>query len=165
MLADLSAEHYIWVAEVDRSNPDATRVQEWAHRLLARLSTFFDEAQILTVPDSYTGMTFELWKTTHCYQMGSGCPDHRQRGLEQGPACPRHCPPGLGPREGRSGEEIPAIPCGAFMAPRVAIGCISPRRRRGEQGRGNFQSERHVQGVRFAMASGDSRVVEVVTRR
>ena len=37
LLADLSAEHYSWVASGDESNPDATKVQERADAFLERL--------------------------------------------------------------------------------------------------------------------------------
>ena len=71
LLADLSAEHYSWVASGDESNPDATTVQERADAFLARLRTFFVDATILTLPDTYTGVTLEFLKKTSYYRIGN----------------------------------------------------------------------------------------------
>ena len=71
LLADLSAEHYSWVASGDTRNPDATRVQERADAFLARLRTLFDEAMILTLPDTYTGATLEFLKKSSYYRIGN----------------------------------------------------------------------------------------------
>ena len=71
LLADLSAEHYSWVASGDERNPDATRVQERPGAFLERLRTQFDEAMILTLPDTYTGVTLEFLKKSSYYPIGN----------------------------------------------------------------------------------------------
>ena len=42
LLADLSAEHYTWVATDDKQNPDATTVQARADAFLDRLHQLFN---------------------------------------------------------------------------------------------------------------------------
>ena len=70
MLADLSAERYSWVASGDEANPDATTVQARAEAFLSRLGTLFDDALVLTLPETYTGVTLEFLKTTSYYHIG-----------------------------------------------------------------------------------------------
>ena len=70
LLADLSAEHYSWVATGDASNPDAQRVRERAEAFLERLGTLYDDAMILTLPDTYTGVTLQFLKKTSYYPIG-----------------------------------------------------------------------------------------------
>ena len=71
LLADLSAEHYSWVVSTDGSNPDATKVQERADAFLERLRTLFDDAMILTLPDTYTGVTLQFLKKSSYYAIGT----------------------------------------------------------------------------------------------
>ena len=71
LLADLSAEHYTWVATGDKQNPDATTVQSRADAFLARLNTLFNAGLILTLPDTYTGVTLKFLKKTHYYRFGN----------------------------------------------------------------------------------------------
>ena len=70
LLADLSADHYTWVATGDKKNPDATTVLRRAHEFLARLSTLFDEALILTLPDTFTGVTLKFLEKPSYYRYG-----------------------------------------------------------------------------------------------
>ncbi len=72
LLADLSAEHYTWVATGDKRSPDATTVQSRADAFLARLHMLFNKGLILTLPDTYTGATLKFLETTHYYQCGKG---------------------------------------------------------------------------------------------
>ena len=67
LLADLKAEHYSWVASGDKRNPDATTVQSRADAFLTRLRTLFDDALILTLPDTYTGATLKFLQKTSYY--------------------------------------------------------------------------------------------------
>ena len=71
LLADLSAEHYTWVATGDKRSPDATTVQARADAFLARLHTLFNEGLILTMPDTYTGLTLKFLETTSYYRYGN----------------------------------------------------------------------------------------------
>ena len=71
LLADLSAEHYSWVATGDVRNPDATMVQERASAFLERLRVLFEDAMILTLPDTYTGATLEFLKKSTYYCIGT----------------------------------------------------------------------------------------------
>ena len=71
LLADLSAEHYTWVATGDKRNPDATTVQSRADAFIARLHALFDQALIFTLPDTYTGATLEFLKETSYYRVGN----------------------------------------------------------------------------------------------
>lgn len=70
LLADLSAEHYTWVAGGDKQNPDATTVQSRAEAFQARLDTLFHQGLILTLPDTYTGVTLQFLQNTSYYQCG-----------------------------------------------------------------------------------------------
>jgi len=69
--ADLSAEHYSWVASGDKRNPDATTVQSRGDAFLTRIGTLFDEALILTLPDTYTGVTLKFLEKTSYYNIGN----------------------------------------------------------------------------------------------
>ena len=69
-LADLSAEHYTWVAGGDKQNPDATTVQSRAEAFQARLVTLFNQGLILTLPDTYTGVTLKFLQKSSYYQCG-----------------------------------------------------------------------------------------------
>ena len=70
LLADVSAEHYAWVATGDKKNPDVTTVMRRANEFLARLSTLFDEALILTLPDTFTGVTLKFLEKPSYYRYG-----------------------------------------------------------------------------------------------
>ena len=70
LLADLSAEHYSWVATGDKANPDTTTVEERADAFLNRLHRLFTEGMILAMPDTYTGVTLEFLKDTSYYRYG-----------------------------------------------------------------------------------------------
>ena len=71
LLADLSAEHHSWVASGDERNPDATTVQSRADAFLARLRMLFDEALILTLPETYTGVTLKFLQKISYYRIGN----------------------------------------------------------------------------------------------
>ena len=60
MLADLSAEHYSWVASGGEENPDAATVQARAEAFLSRLRALFDDAMALTLPQTCTGVMLEF---------------------------------------------------------------------------------------------------------
>ena len=49
LLADLSAEHYTWVATGDKKFPDATTVLSRANVFTARLDTLFNKSMILVI--------------------------------------------------------------------------------------------------------------------
>ena len=70
MLADLSAEHYSWVATGDKQNPDATTVETRADAFLARLDKLFLEGMILTLPDTFTGTTLKFLSKTSYFRYG-----------------------------------------------------------------------------------------------
>ena len=70
LLADLSAEHYTWVATGDKRNPDATTVQSRAEAFLARIHTLFNKGLIVSLPDTYTGVTLKFLKKTSYYRVG-----------------------------------------------------------------------------------------------
>ncbi len=82
LLADLSAEHYTWVATGDKRSPDATTVQSRADAFLARLQVLFTEGVILTMPDTYTGATLGLLEKTHYYPLDRRVHTIWDRGLE-----------------------------------------------------------------------------------
>ena len=67
LLADLSAEHYTWVAGGDKRNPDSTTVQSRAQSCQARLDTLFNQGLILTLPDTYTGLTLKFLRKFSYY--------------------------------------------------------------------------------------------------
>ena len=70
LLGDLTAEHYTWVASGDKQNPDSTTVKSRADAFLARLHTLFIEGMILTLPDTYTGITLAFLNKTSHYRLG-----------------------------------------------------------------------------------------------
>ena len=72
LLADLSAEHYTWVATGDKRYPGATTVQSWADAFLTRLDVLFTKGMILTLPHTYTGATLKFLETTRYYQLDKG---------------------------------------------------------------------------------------------
>jgi hypothetical protein len=72
LLADLSAEHYTWVAGADKRNPDATTAHSRADAFLARLDTLFNKGMILTLADSFTGVTLKFLAETSYYKIGRG---------------------------------------------------------------------------------------------
>ena len=71
-LADLTAEHYTWVAGADKRNPDATTACSRAECFLARIRTLFTEGLILTLPDTFTGATLKFLEKTSYYPIGNG---------------------------------------------------------------------------------------------
>ena len=71
LLADLSAEHYKWVATGDKRNPDTTTVQSRADAFLERLHKLFNEGLIVTLPDTYTGLTLKFLSKTSYYRCGN----------------------------------------------------------------------------------------------
>lgn len=73
MLADLSAEHYSWVATGDTANPDASTVMERADHFRSRLDVLFLQGHILKMGDTYTGATLAYLKQAHFYHYGSRC--------------------------------------------------------------------------------------------
>ncbi len=72
LLADLSAEHYTWVATGDKRSPDATTVQSRADAFLARLQVLFTKGMILVMPNTFTGATLKFLETTRYYQLDKG---------------------------------------------------------------------------------------------
>ncbi len=84
LLADLSAEHYKWVATGDTRSPDTTTVQSRADAFLERLHVLFTEGLILTMPDTYTGATLKFLETTHYYQFDKSVQTIGIRGLTNG---------------------------------------------------------------------------------
>ena len=72
LLADLSAEHYSWVATGDKRNPDTTTVHSRAEAFLDRLHQLFTKGMILTLPDTYTGVTLKFLRETSYYRVGGG---------------------------------------------------------------------------------------------
>ena len=70
LLADLSAEHYAWVKTGDKGNPDSTTVHSRADAFVARLDVLFNESVILTLPDTYTGVTLKFLNQNRYFQSG-----------------------------------------------------------------------------------------------
>ena len=74
MLADLSAEHYSWVATGDKANPDASTVMERVGHFRSRLDVLFLQGHILKMGDkTYTGVTLAYLRQAHFYHYGSRC--------------------------------------------------------------------------------------------
>ena len=74
MLADLSAEHYSWVATGDQANPDASTVMERVEYFRNRLNVLFLQGHILKMGDkTYTGVTLAYLRQGHFYHYGSQC--------------------------------------------------------------------------------------------
>ena len=71
LLADLSAEHYTWVASGDKGHPDATTVYSRADAFVERLDTLFTKGLILSLPDTYTGATLKFLQNTSYYKLGA----------------------------------------------------------------------------------------------
>ena len=71
MLADLSAEHYSWVATGDAANPDASTVIDRMDRFYNRLDVLFLQGQVLKMRDTYTGETLEYLRQAHFYNYGA----------------------------------------------------------------------------------------------
>ena len=71
MLADLSAEHYSWVATGDTANPDASTVIDRMGRFYNRLDVLFLQGQVLKIRDTYTGETLEYLQRAHFYNYGA----------------------------------------------------------------------------------------------
>ena len=71
-LADLTAEHYTWVAGADKRNPDATTAQTRAECFLARIRALFTDGLVLTMPDTFTGATLKFLEKTTYYKHGDG---------------------------------------------------------------------------------------------
>ena len=71
MLADLSAEHYSWVATGDTANPDASTVIDRMDRFYNRLDVLFLQGQVLKIRDTYTGETLEYLQRAHFYNYGA----------------------------------------------------------------------------------------------
>ena len=70
LLADLTAEHYAWVASGDKRYPDPTTAMSRADAFLTRLHTLYNEGLILTLPNTYTGATLKFLSTTSYYRVG-----------------------------------------------------------------------------------------------
>ena len=71
MLADLSAEHYSWVATGDAANPDASTVMDRMDRFYNRLDVLFLQGQVLKMRDTYAGETLEYLQQAHFYHYGA----------------------------------------------------------------------------------------------
>ena len=104
LLADLSAEHYSWVASGDERYPDATTVHERADAFLERLRTLFDDAMILTLPDTYTGVALQFLKKSSYYPIGTSVLSVGIWGLEQRCDCSCSHTSGARPRACRRGQ-------------------------------------------------------------
>ena len=70
LLADLSVEHYNWVAGGDKSNPDGSSVMIRFESFIHRLRVLFMEGMILKIPDSYTGVSLDFSKENSFYHFG-----------------------------------------------------------------------------------------------
>ncbi len=70
MLADLSQEHYKWVATGDEAYPDPTMVEARAESFLTRIDTLYTQGMILTLPDTYTGLALNFLKDVTYYRYG-----------------------------------------------------------------------------------------------
>ena len=70
LLADLSVEHYNWVAGGDKSNPDGSSVMIRFEGFIHRLRVLFMEGMILKISDSYTGVSLEFLKENSFYHFG-----------------------------------------------------------------------------------------------
>ena len=70
LLADLSAEHYTWVASGDKKHPVTTEVMRRAEDFLERLRVLFQEGAIISMKNSYTGQTLEFLKEIKQYSAG-----------------------------------------------------------------------------------------------
>ena len=70
LLADLAVEHYAWVATGDKANPDTTTVVARAESFVHRLDVLFTNANILSVDNSYTGVTLAFLKENSYYHFG-----------------------------------------------------------------------------------------------
>ena len=69
MLADLSAEHYSWVATGDQANPDASTVMERVGYFRSRLDVLFLQGHILKMGDlgvPEAGAFLPLWIPMRC---------------------------------------------------------------------------------------------------
>ena len=71
MLADLSAEHYSWVATGDEANPDASTVMDRVDHFRSRLDVLFLQGHILKMEDTYTGATLAYLREAHFYHYGT----------------------------------------------------------------------------------------------
>ena len=88
MLADLSAEHYSWVATGDEANPDASTVMERVDSFRSRLNVLFLQGHILKMGNTYTGTTLLYLQEAHFYHYGPrvamfGIGDLRDRGTRR----------------------------------------------------------------------------------
>ena len=70
LMADLSAEHYTWVASADSAFPDSTTACSRADDFLNRIHELFTKGGILAVPESFTGVTLEFLRQQHIYNVG-----------------------------------------------------------------------------------------------
>ena len=83
MLADLSAEHYSWVATGDEANPDASTVMDRVDKFRNRLDVLFLQGHVLKMGENtFTGTTLAYLKRTHFYYYGSRCAAFGISGLE-----------------------------------------------------------------------------------
>jgi len=71
LLADLTAEHYTWVATGDESNPDTATVMDRKDCFAHRLDVLFIQGHIFKLPETYTGATLEYLKENHYYHHGT----------------------------------------------------------------------------------------------
>ena len=81
MLADLSAEHFSWAASGDKRNLDATTFQSRGDAFLARIGTLYDDALILTLPGTYTGVTLKFLEKTSYYNIDNSVQTVGIRGI------------------------------------------------------------------------------------
>ena len=70
LLADLMVEHYAWTLTADKANPDTTTVDQRADSFIHRVHVLYEEGMILTLPDTYTGLTLEFLRNTSHYRFG-----------------------------------------------------------------------------------------------
>ena len=71
MLADLSAEHYSWVATGDEANPDASTVMERVDKFRSRLDVLLLQGHILKMEETFTGVTLTYLKEAHFHHYGT----------------------------------------------------------------------------------------------
>ena len=70
MLADLTVEHYDWVASGNKANPEATTTMSRHESFNHRLKVLFVEGLILRIPQSYTGATLAFLRQNNHFRFG-----------------------------------------------------------------------------------------------
>ena len=71
-MTNLNDQRYTWVATGDERHPDATTAQSRADAFFALALMLFIDGLILSLADSYTGVTLQFLKKPHYYRIGKG---------------------------------------------------------------------------------------------